>query len=91
MLFLGFYGNSGKREIEEIERVDLEAFIEHEQDRGMHISTVRTSLACFIAFLHFLVEQGVISGAVLKRSIKLKLPEVLPRAMNPVDVIGMPV
>jgi integrase/recombinase XerD len=86
MLFLGFYGRSGKREIEEIERVDLEGFIEHEQDRGLRISTVRTRPACIIAFLHFLMEQDVIPGSVLKRSIKLKLPDVLPRAMNPADV-----
>jgi site-specific recombinase XerD len=86
MLFLGFYGKSGKRELDGMERADLEAFIEHEQDRGMHISTVRTRLACIIAFLHFLMEQDVISGAVLKRSIKLKLPDTLPRAMNPADV-----
>jgi len=86
MLFLGFYGKSGKRDLGEIERVDLEAFIEHEQDRGMRISTVRTRLACIIAFLHFLMEQDVIPGSLLKRSIKLKLPDVLPRAMNPADV-----
>jgi site-specific recombinase XerD len=86
MLFLDFYGKLGKRDIEEIERVDLEGFIEHEQDRGMHISTVRTRLACIIAFLHFLMEQEVISGSFLKRSIKLKLPDTLPRAMNPADV-----
>ncbi len=84
--FLDFYGKLGKREIEKIERVDLEGFIEHEQDRGLRISTVRTRLACIIAFLHFLMEQEVIPGSPLKRSIKLKLPEVLPRAMNPVDV-----
>jgi site-specific recombinase XerD len=86
MLFLGFYGKLGKRDLGEMERVDLEAFIEHEQDRGLRISTVRTRLACIIAFLHFLMEQDVISGAVLKWSIRLKLPEVLPRAMNPADV-----
>jgi len=86
MLFLGFYGKSGKSEIERIERVDLEGFIEHEQDRGLRISTVRTRLACIIAFLHFLMEQDVIPGSLLKRSIKLKLPDVLPRAMNPTDV-----
>jgi integrase/recombinase XerD len=84
--FLDFYGKSGKREIEKIERIDLEAFIEHEQDRGMHISTVRTRLACIIAFLHFLMEQDIIPGTLLKRGIKLKLPDVLPRAMNPADV-----
>jgi site-specific recombinase XerD len=86
VLFLDFYGKSGKREIEKIERVDLEGFIEQEQDRGLRISTVRTRLACIIAFLHFLMEQEVIPGSVLKRGIKLKLPEVLPRAMNPSDV-----
>jgi site-specific recombinase XerD len=86
MFFLDFYGKSGKRDIEKIERVDLEGFIEQEQDRGLRISTVRTRLACIIAFLHFLMEQEVISGSVLKRGIKLKLPDVLPRAMNPSDV-----
>jgi len=86
MLFLDFYGKSGKSAIEKIERVDLEAFIEHEQDRGLRISTLRTRLACIIAFLHFLMEQEVIPGSLLKRGIKLKLPEVLPRAMNPADV-----
>jgi len=84
--FLDFCGKSGKRTIEEIERADLEAFIESEQDRGLRISTVRTRLACIIAFLHFLMEQDVIPGSILKRRMKLKLPEVLPRAMNPSDV-----
>jgi integrase/recombinase XerD len=85
-LFLELYGKSGKRDLKEIERADLEAFIEHVQDAGLKISTVRTKQACLIAFLHFLIEQDVISGSVLKRPIKLKLPEVLPRAMNPTDV-----
>lgn len=85
-LFLALYGKCGKRDLKEIERADLEGFIEHVQDCGFKISTVRTKLACLIAFLHFLIEQDVISGSVLKRPIKLKLPEVLPRAMNPADV-----
>ena len=86
VLFLDFYGRPGKRELGEMERADLEAFIEHEQDRGLRISTVRTRLACIIAFLHFLMEQDIVPGSLLKRGIKLKLPEVLPRAMNPADV-----
>jgi integrase/recombinase XerD len=85
-LFLELYGKSGKKDLKEIERADLEAFLEHVQDAGFKISTVRTKQACLIAFLHFLIEQDVISGSVLKRPIKLKLPEVLPRAMNPADV-----
>ena len=86
MLFLDFYGKSGKGEIEKIEWMDLEGFIEHEQDRGLRISTVRTRLACVIAFLHFLMEQEIVPVSLLKRGIKLKLPEVLPRAINPSDV-----
>jgi integrase/recombinase XerD len=85
-LFLELYRRSGKKDLSEMERADLEAFVEHLQDGGLKISTVRTKLACLIAFLHFLMEQEVISGAVLKKRIKLKLPEVLPRAMHPADV-----
>ena len=44
MLFLQFYGTSGKAAIEEVQRYDLEAFIEHEQDRGMYISTVKVRM-----------------------------------------------
>jgi len=86
LLFLSFYRESGKKNLEEIERADLEAFIEHEQDRGLYVSTVRTRLACIIAFLHYLMEQEVLSGRCLKRRIKLKLPDALPRAISPADV-----
>ncbi len=85
-LFLDFYGKSGKSEIEKVERTDLEAFIEYEQDRGLRISTVRTRLAFLMAFLHFLMEQDVIAVSVLKRGIRLKLPETLPRAIHPADI-----
>jgi len=86
ILFLDFYGKSGKWDLTKITRSDLEAFIEHEQDRGMYISTVKTRLACIVAFLHFLIEQDLIPGTSLKKRIRLKLPETLPRAMNPQDV-----
>jgi integrase/recombinase XerC/integrase/recombinase XerD len=85
-LFLEFYRKSGKSDIANVERTDLEAFIEHEQDRGLRISTVRTRLAFLMAFLHFLMEQDVIPVSVLKRGIRLKLPETLPRAIHPADI-----
>ena len=47
---------------------------------------MRKRLACIIAFLHYLMEQEIIPGSVLKRGLKLKMPDVLPRAMNPCDV-----
>ncbi len=76
--FLDFYGVLGKSDLKDIKRSDLEAFIEHEQDRGLHISSVRTRMATIIAFLHFLIEQDLIPQSCLKKRIRLKLPDTLP-------------
>jgi site-specific recombinase XerD len=64
----------------------VEAFIEHEQDRGNKITTIRTSLASVQAFLRYLVEEGIVSPDIFSRRIRLQLPERLPRAMDPDDL-----
>src|SRR5271169_1305311 len=69
--FLIFYAGRGKRHIEEIASNDLEAFIEHEQDRGLKVTTVRTRLKQLLAFLRFLTDQDIIDVRILKRKIKL--------------------
>jgi integrase/recombinase XerD len=84
--FLTFYGTLGKTDLKDLQRSDLEGFIEHEQDRGMHITTVKTRTACIVAFLHLLIEQEIIPGIALKKRIRFKLPDTLPRAMHPDDV-----
>ena len=86
ILFLTFYGTLGKTDLKDLQRSDLEAFIEHEQDRGMHITTVKTRMACIVAFLHYLIEQELIPATALKKRIRFKLPDLLPRAMHPDDV-----
>ena len=86
MLFLQFYGALGKSDIREIVRSDLEAFIEHEQDRGLYISTVRTRMVAIIAFIHFLMDQDILPLSLLKRKIRIKLPDALPRAIHPKDI-----
>ena len=85
-LFLAFYTSLGKSRLEEIVRDDLEAFVESEQDRGTKITSARTRLMYLLGFLRFLIEGNVIPEALLRRKIKLKLPDLLPRAMNPGDV-----
>ena len=85
-LFLIFYTSLGKCRLEEIVRDDLEAFVESEQDRGTKITSARTRLMYLLGFLRFLIEEGVIPEALLRRKIRLKLPDLLPRAMNPGDV-----
>lgn len=85
-LFLIFYSSLGKRRLEEIVREDLEAFVENEQDRGTKITSARTRLMYLMGFLRFLIEDNIIPEALLRRKIRLKLPDLLPRAMHPGDV-----
>jgi integrase/recombinase XerD len=78
--------NRGKTCLEAVARRDVEAFIEHEQDRGNKITTIRTSLVSVQAFLRYLVEEGIASPDIFSRRIRLQLPERLPRAMDPDDL-----
>jgi len=88
-LFLAFLRDSGKDRLEEVNRRDLEAFVEREQDRGLRLSSIKTKLDRVHAFLQFLIEEGVVSSEVLVRKIRLRLPQYLPRAMDPEDVRGL--
>lgn len=84
--FLTFYRDNGKQHIEQMTREDIEAFVESQQDRGLKPRSVRTRLCAVYAFIHFLIENKVLGYELLERRIKLKLPEQLPRAMDPQDV-----
>ena len=84
-LFLSCLRDSGKDRLEELNRRDLEAFVEREQDRGLKLSSVKTKLDRVHAFLGFLVEEEVIPPEVLVRKIRLRLPQYLPRALDPPD------
>ncbi len=84
--FLMFYAGLGKSQLQEIVSGDIEAFIEREQDRGLNITTIVTRVKQLWAFLRFLFDQDIIDGRILKRKVKLKVHEFLPRAIAPSDV-----
>ena len=84
--FLEFLKAKGIGCIEGVSRKDLAAFIEHEQDRGMKPATVRGRLGSVKAFLRHLVEEDVVRHEVLLRSISVKIPDALPKAIAPEDV-----
>ena len=84
--FLLFFAGLGKSQLQEIISDDLESFVEHEQDRGLKVTTVRTRLNHLWAFLRFLFDQDIIDERILKRKIRLRIPEFLPRAIAPGDV-----
>jgi integrase/recombinase XerD len=83
---LAFLRDTGKDRLEQVSRRDFEAFVEREQDRGLKLSSVKTKLDRVHAFLQFLIEEEVIPAEVLVRKIRLRLPQYLPRAMDPADV-----
>jgi len=84
--FLTFLSRGATGRVRDVKRSDLEAFVESQQDRGHKLSTVRTSLGRIYAFLSFLVEEEMIPADILVRKVKLRVPERLPRAMDPEDV-----
>ena len=85
-MFLQFLKDRRQTQIEAVTRADLEAFVEHEQDRGLKPLSVRTYLERVYTFLHFLIEEEVVSPEIVRRRIRLRLPQQLPRAMEPDDV-----
>ena len=86
LLFLLFLKRSGKTHLEQITRIELEAFVEQEQDRDLKNSTVKTRLHALYAFLRFMDKEHRVHPDLLKRKIKIKLPQSLPRAIASHDV-----
>jgi integrase/recombinase XerD len=84
--FFSFYQDTGKQYPEQMAREDIEAFIEALQDRGLKPNSVRTRLCAVYAFVRFLIEKKAVSHELLERRIKLKLPDRLPRAIDPGDL-----
>jgi len=74
-----------QRPLRTITRADLEAYLEYEQDRGLKLSSVRLKLVTMWACLRFLSEQGTVSPELFIRPLRIKLPEALPKALDPAD------
>jgi integrase/recombinase XerD len=85
-VFLSYLKERGRTSLDTITREDLSSFIEHQQDRGRQPNTVSTRLRLVYAFLRYLVDREVVHPDLLKRKLRVKVPEALPRAMDPEDV-----
>ena len=84
-IFLAFFKRCGGRHLSEIDSEHISAFIEHEQDRGIAPVSIDGRLKGLYAFLNFLVRRGVLSQDVTRRKFRIKVPEALPRAIDPED------
>jgi len=86
LLFLEFFMQNGGQHLAAIGCEHISAFVEHEQDRGMAPVSVDGRLKGLYAFLNFLVDQQVIGAGVIKRKLRIKVPDALPRAIDPDDI-----
>src|SRR5512143_2121231 len=84
--FLVFLQKRGKISLSSLTVDDLEAFVESEQDRGLKPLSIRGRLHSVYAFLRYLLDRGMAPADVLARRIRIKLPTLLPRAMEAEDV-----
>jgi integrase/recombinase XerD len=89
LLFLSFLKEIGGTSLEAITREGFNAFIEHEQDRGLKPRSVSTRVRALYAFFNFLIERDVIDANILKRKIRIKVPDSLPRAIDPEHIRGL--
>ena len=86
-LFLKFVReDQGVTHLDQVTRRSIEAFVEHEQDRGIKPKTLCVRLMCVYAFLRFWTEREAIHSDVLQKKVRVRVPETLPRAMDPEDV-----
>ena len=83
--FLEFTNRSGMTHLEEITRSLMGAYVEHEQDRGLKASTVKMKLRTVNAFLRYLIDNDIILPDVLSKRMIIKVPDALPRAIEPDD------
>jgi integrase/recombinase XerD len=85
-VFLQYLKAKGRNLLELACREDVCAFIEQEQDRGLKPASVSCRVDALYAFIGFWVEREVLSPELLKRKLRVKVPERLPRAIDPEDV-----
>ena len=83
LMFLKFHRAT---QLEALSRDDLSALVEHWQDRGLKPVTVKVWLRSIYAFVNFLVGRDLLGPDLVKRKLRIKVPDALPRAIDPDDV-----
>lgn len=72
--------------IYEVTRKDISAFVAQEHDRGLKSNSVRNHLRALYAFIHYMVDKGLLPYDILYKKIRIREPEVLPKAIPAEDI-----
>jgi len=84
--FFVFYKLLGITRLEFVDREHLGAFIEYLQNDNLMPSSINGYLRSLYAIFGFLAERDVISADIMKNKFRLKMPDVLPKAIDPDDI-----
>jgi site-specific recombinase XerD len=85
LYFLQFLTDQGTT-IYKLTRQDISAYLQHEYGRDLSTQTIVNYLRVVYAFIVFLVDQKVLPHVLLERKIRIRLPDVLPRAIPANDI-----
>lgn len=83
--FLAFL-DSQECSLAALNKADLSAYVEAEQDRGLKIVSVNSKTRILYQFLSYLTTRQVVSPAILKHRIRMRIPDPLPRALSSEDL-----
>lgn len=67
-------------------RIDISAFVEEEQDRGVKPVSIISHLRVIYAFLAYLIDQDIISPEIMKPKIRIQESDALPKAIPQEDI-----
>lgn len=84
--FFLFLKSTDINRLEFVDRDHLGAFIEYLQDDNLMPSSINGYLSCLYLFFGFLIEQNVISSEIMRNKFRLKMPDLLPKAIDPDDI-----
>jgi integrase/recombinase XerD len=84
--FFLFFKSLGISRLEFVDREYLGAFIEYLQDDNLMAASINEYLRSLYAIFGFLAERAVISSDIMKNKFKLKMPDLLPKAIDPDDI-----
>jgi len=84
--FFLFFKSLGINRLEFVDREHIGAFIEYLQDDNLMSSSINSYLRSLYAIFRFLAERDVISSDIMKNKFRLKMPDILPKAIDPDDL-----
>jgi integrase/recombinase XerD len=84
--FFLFFKSLGINRLEFVDREHIGIFIEYLQDDNLMSSSINSYLRSLYAIFGFLAEIDVISSDIMKNKFRLKMPDILPKAIDPDDL-----